>query len=364
MRKIKANMTTLIGLALLGAAVALSAWPENNGGPGKSLDRAQNIRTALVEQSEGTRTIRFAGVTRPADRATIAFAVPGRLASRPVAVGDRARKGATLAVLDNREMNNALTAATAALAELDSRLAQAERDRARVGRLSDAKAATAEELEHAQAAVDSIRAARESLVAQRDEATRLLQEITLTAPFDATVTRVYLEPGEWAAPGLPVVEVSGERGVEIEVELPESVVIGVREGMNVSVELPHLGNRRVIGRVTSLARVAPGAGRLFPAVIQLDGDDPAIRAGLTAEPIFEVEQPSEIVVPLRAVLNPGSSSPFVFQARDGRAHRSPVTLGEIRGDSVVVRGEIQAGEAVIVAGHTLLTDGDAVEELQ
>ena len=35
------------------------------------------------------------------------------------------------------------------------------------------------------------------------------------APFSGTVTAVRLEPGEWAGPGTPILEISGESDLEV-----------------------------------------------------------------------------------------------------------------------------------------------------
>ena len=47
--------------------------------------------------------------------------------------------------------------------------------------------------------------------------------------------------------------------------------------------------------------------------------------------------------------------------RDGRARHVPVEVGDIVGERIEVRGALAAGEPVVVAGHTRLADGDAVE---
>jgi len=356
---IKQHKTAIVGLTFLALAVALSAWPNR----GKERQRTRGpvpVRTARVEARAAKREVRFSGVTRAARRALLAFPQAARLVSRPVEVGDHVARGAALATLDQRGFENAADGAAAALAQAAARLAQAERDLARVERLASLKAATAEELEHVQAASEAARAAHAAAEAQMAEANRAKGEATLHAPFAGTVTAVFLQPGEMAGAGAPVVELSGDGAVELRVEVPESVVGRLAERQPVEAELPFAEHVRVSGRIRSIARAAIGPGRLFPLVVTLE-KAPQLRAGMTAELALEVATDSGLTVPLGAVLNPGSSRPAVFIVREGRARRVPVRVGDLSGERIVVSGKLAEGDVVIVAGHTRLADGDPVE---
>jgi RND family efflux transporter MFP subunit len=351
------KLTVTIGISLLGAALVLAAWPPNQE-PTPEL-RTRTVTVAPVTLLETGRTLRLPGVTRAEKQAKLSFAVPARLLSRPVEVGDEVRSGQVLAQLDDRQLRHALRAAEAVAAELDVRLAQAGRDQARVEQLVTVQAATTEELEKVTALATSLTAARDAAQAELEEARRLLDETRLQAPFAGTVTAVPSEPGEWVSPGRPVIELVGSGPVELEIEVPESAVAGLAVGRPVQVELP-FADRQVSGRLQSVGRVASGPGRLFPVVVAL-ADETIVAAGMTAELLLEVDAAAELAVPLRAILNPGSTSPSLFRARHGLAEQVPVELGRLHGELVVIRGRLEPGDQVVVSGHTALGNGDPVE---
>ncbi len=350
--------TTLVGVTLLATAAVMTAWPEQ---PPREPEPAPALRvvTAPVEATDAGRNVRLAGVTRAADRASLAFTLPARLAERSVEVGDAVVAGQVLARLDDAEVRLAERAAAAALTELEARLEQARRDAGRVERLAAARAATAEEMEQVQAATAALGAARDAAAARADDARRRVVESTLTAPFAGTVVAVHLEPGEWAAPGAPIVELAGRGPLEVVVEAPEAIRARLASGQPVVIRLPFL-DRSVDGRVTAVADAAAGAGGLFPVEVSLGADD-GIVPGLAAEVALALAPRPALTVPLEAVVNPGATSPAVFRIADGHAVRVPVTLGEVVGDRVTVRGELAAGDRVAVAGHTVLASGDRVE---
>lgn len=354
------NITAVwIGAAILGTAVVMAAWP-NRAESDHSAHSPVAVRVAPIELHAGGRQVGFPAVTRSSSRAELSFVVPARIATLPLDAGDRVRKGDVVATLDNQQYRLALQAAEASLAELEARLDQARRDEERIRRLSRARAATDEELEQTSAATRSLSAAKSLLVARRDDAKRVLSETVLRAPFDGTITAVHRQSGEWAAPGARVVELVGDDRLEVEIRVPESTRADLSIGQKVRIALP-LSDRDAAGRVTSVATSAAGAGHLFPVLVTLEDDD-SLAAGMAAEVFLTVDRYPLPIVPLEAVLNPGSSTPSVFRVQKDRVERVSITLGQIHGVGIAVSdGELVPGDLVVVAGHTSLADGDTIE---
>jgi RND family efflux transporter MFP subunit len=352
--------TTILGLTMLGLAIGLWAWT----GPEPAASQRTQIQRVRVAPAEGTavrRTSRFAGVTRAAQRAVLAFPVPARLASRPVEVGQHVDRGQVVASLDSQGFRNARDAAQAS--ELSARvgLSQAERDQQRVERLVASKAATPEELEHVVAAADAARATHGAAAAQLAEARRVLGEASaLRAPYAGTITAVMAQPGEFVGAGTPIAELSGDGTIELKVEVSESVVGSIKPGQPADVVLPLADGAHVAGRIVSVAHAAVGPGRLFPVLVAL-GPNPMLRAGLTAELLVTQGIDGALAVPLSAILDPGASDPALFVLTGDRVARRSVRVADLADGRVVVSGDLKAGEQVVVAGHTRLVDGDRVE---
>lgn len=357
----KQLVTTFIGLLTIGIAVVLGAGTVSQGTePDGTAGAARTIRAEQVELATDAREARLPGVTRSTRRAALSFTIPARVIARPVEAGDVVRAGQIVARLDDAQYALAHRGATAALAELDVRLAQAQRDQARVARLVEANAATSEELEEVSSVTATLTAAREAAASRVDEATRLLNETVLYAPFEGTVTRVSGEPGEWTSPGSTIVEIAGSEGTEVRVEVPESILPLVTPGSAVKVDLPMSG-RDVRGRVVSVARASTGPGSLFPVIVALDSS-PRVAAGLTAEVVLPLHSPPELTVPLAAVIDSGASRPSVFRISNGKVSRIRIEPGRILGDRLTVSSsELVEGDMVAVLGHTALVDGDVVE---
>jgi RND family efflux transporter MFP subunit len=282
------------------------------------------------------------------------------MVERPVEVGDRVAGDDVIARLDVREFDNAVNSARAAVGELKARLAQARRDRQRFERLIKDGAAAVQDFEQASASEEALGASLQAARARLQEARRIRSEADLKAPFSGTITAVRLEPGEWAEPGRPVVELSGDSKFELEVDVPESVIGHVGEDDRVDVILPFVGGKKLKGRITAIAQAALSSGRLFPLVVALD-PVPGLTAGLTAELTLTIRTQPKHLVPVGAILNPGTSRPSLFVVENGRARKVFVAIGSFYGDRVAVYGDLAKGDRVVVSGHTTLSDGKQVE---
>lgn len=321
------------------------------------------VRVAAVERVEGGRTLRLPGVLRAAQRAQPAFLQPGYLAERLVARGDRVTTGQPLATLANPALGPALSAARARVRELDERLVQLEAEYQRMLELNDRGLASADQLDRALAARNSTRAAREQAVAGVAEAREQLGEATLRAPFDAVVGDLLVEPGDFVQPGQPVLVLSGTGALEVEVKLPEGVSSELAAGMPARVRALASGDE-VDATIRELG--VPRDGRLAPAVLELAPVAAGAQQwapGLSVQASLSLSAAPALSVPLSAVVDPGTGRTRVYLVRDGRAVLTPVQVGRPIGARVEVRGELAAGDEVVVAGHQQLLDGDLLRVL-
>lgn len=123
-----------------------------------------------------------------------------------------------------------------------------------------------------------------------------LDRRTLRAPFDGVVVKVVKEPGEWVAPGDPVVEVVGIKRLRVVGSLnagewaPADI-----EGRKVTVEvtLPRGEKVTVHGRITFVSPVVKSRELPVSADIetQAKGGQLLVRAGLPAAMTIHVSQP-------------------------------------------------------------------------
>jgi len=326
--------------------------------PGAVADLS-SVRVAEVQLSEASRRLRLPGVVRARQRAEPAFLSSGYLAERFVVRGEQVTAGQRLASLQNPSLSPALAAAEAAVRELDERLVQLEADLERARELQARDLVPEERLDQALAQRNAAREAREQALARVSEAREQLADALLRAPFDARVADLLVEPGDFVAAGEPVLVLSGDSGLEVELKLPEGIARRLQAGDRAEVRSIASG-RRTEGRVGELG--LPRAGRLAPLVVALvDAAD--WQPGMSVHVMLDYAEDPALTVPVSAIVDPGTGQTRVYKLVRDYVALVPVTAGRLVGNRVEVTGDLAQGDRVVVTGHQQLLDGDPVRIL-
>lgn len=328
-------------------------------GESAPAEHRSTVRVAQATVAEGADTLRLPGVVRAAQRAQPAFLHAGHLVERFVARGEQVLAGQRLASLQNPALAPALAGAEAQVRELDEQLVQLEADYRRARELRERGLGSEEELDRALARLKAARQARARALAGVTEAREQLADAVLRAPFDATVSDLLVEPGDFVRAGQPVLALAGRTGLEVELSLPE----GLRRQLQIGdvVQITALASgQRTAGRIRELGLARDG--RLAPAVVALEDAD-SWEPGVSVQITLSRASASALTVPLAAIVDPGTGRTRVYRVVDNRAVLTRVEAGRLLGARVEVRGELNAGDSVVVAGHQQLLDGDVLEIL-
>lgn len=113
-----------------------------------------------------------------------------------------------------------------------------------------------------------------------------LQGAELCAPFDGVISVVYLRPGEWGAPGAPVVEIIDTTRWYVETRNVSELTIGqVRVGQEAQVQVLALRGEMLRGRVDTISPVAvvQQGDTTYTLMIELEFTDLNLRPGMNAQ---------------------------------------------------------------------------------
>ncbi len=350
---------------LASALLAVLSVSGCRGGGTESGENAENtpvsVRVSAVTGGQMEEIpLRFSGIVRAAQRATLTFQVSGTLKERPVELGQTVKPGDVLARLYNPALEPARDSAAARLEELRTQFEQAQREWERSSRLHQRGVVSEQTLVQIAARRDSLRASMATAEASLAEATRLLEESVLKAPFAGQVEALLVERDEFVGAGQPVMRLSSPLGREVEVRVPAHLLGHVRIGQELPVWLVQDRNREpATGTVVEIAQGSSIRGELHPVLVSLPPN--SLSSGEPVEVGIAPERESAITVPLLAVVR-DSTGTSVFRVQDQVAQRVPVQVDRVIGERVMVHpGALSPGDQVVYAGMTRLVDGDTVE---
>lgn len=337
-------------LFLLASLIACEEPVEADGGPPRGRGAAD---VEVAEATEGALNARFVllGETRALARATLGAGASGEVRDVRVREGDRVRRGELLVGIDPDLARSSLRTAEAARARTLEELAQAEREAERLSGAGDQAVAAVE--------VERARSARESLVAQRASAEAAiagaresLARHRVVAPFDGVISRRAVNPGDWVTAGTAVVELVGDRAVEVLARATPDIGLALEEGHAATLMR---GGERVAANVVGVVRAIDPATRTVQVRLEPVDVPPWLVPGTVVDVEVEIERAGEGVVVPRDALVVGVVESRVVTVVDGVAKLVRVEVLDRGTTHVRVSGEgLVGGSVVAVRGNDRL----------
>jgi membrane fusion protein, multidrug efflux system len=333
-----------IGMGVV-ASLGMAGCARERRGPEGVEPAPTRVATARVSRSEDALPVSIPGIVAAQGRAVLAARVAAAVVELPFREGQSVASGAIVVRLDDQ----ALRSATAA-AESGARAAEAEATRMRA--LLDKGAATRREAELTEAGAA---AARALLAGARDS----LSYAVLRAPFAGRVTARRVHVGDVVSPGMPLVEIEGDQGLEIRATLEARVAAQVRVGQHVAAWVD--GEVAAVDAVIrSLSPAGDPATHRFEVRAELP-EAAGIRSGVFARLLVPAAgHEVRLLVPETAVFRRGGLA-GVFVIEQGRARLRWVAVGEATAGLIEARAGLESGETVAL-DPAALVDGVRVEE--
>jgi RND family efflux transporter MFP subunit len=304
----------------------------------------------------------FLGDVTALQHARLAAGASGEVRRVLVRVGDHVKRGDLLVEVDP---SLATARVRAAAASKEAGAAQLERARRDAERLSGAgpDIAAAAEIEQATSEKKRAAAERERLKAAEAEARAQLGRHRVTAPFDGVVANRNVDPGDWVDPGVEVIELIDDRGIEVLSSIPPEVATFLSVGDKASLELK---GRTTIATIQGIVPALDTQSRTVR--LRLVPDEPMawLLPGAAVDVALTIERSEEgaVVVPRDAIVY-GIASVQVVKSVDGKAEPVPVEILARSQEEVLVRSESLApGDSVVTRGNERIFPGQPLIVLE
>jgi multidrug efflux system membrane fusion protein len=309
------------------------------------------------------------GTVSASNTVSIHSQITGTLQSVNFTEGQEVHKGDTLATIDPRPLQAALTQATAKKAQDQAQLISAQKDLARYTDLAKRDYATQQSLDQQQAKVDQLKGMIEADQGAIENAQTQLSYATITAPFDGRVGFRQLDVGNIIHPtdSQPLTVLTQIRPAIVTFTLPQKNLGDVREAMlrgAVTVfafdqdgrnqlaqgQLLLIDNQ--IDQATSTirlkARFANNDSRLWP------GEFVRIKA--------QVNNMTDVVTIPPVALQRGPEGLYTWVIKpDNTADQRKLDATPLGTDTVIVNKGVEPGERVVVNGQYRLQPGARVQ---
>lgn len=312
------------------------------------------VRTTTLRWHALSQTITAFGIVEPDPTAltTIDATAAAFVRQVEVTLGQPVHRGEPLLVM--RTAPSARARYLSARAEVR----YARRALARARELLKQKLATRAEVDAAENALQKAKAVFAALQELgAGKTTRVIR-----APFTGIVSRLPIKPGDAVKAGTQLLQLARRDRLAIALGVEPEEVRQVRVGMPV-VLTPLFGRQAgVEAKINQVDAVVNPSTRLVDVIVHLrDADAMAFLPGMRVKGTITLSTHHLLAVPRSAILRDEKGA-YLFVVKVDKARRVDVRVGLKGGGLVGVRGDLKAGERVVIEGNYELSNGMPVRQ--
>ena len=284
----------------------------------------------------------YSGTFEPNKETKLSAEIQGKINDVLVDVGTFVTKGQSLIQLDNSLLKLQLQSAEVQVEGLEA-------DVKRFTVLANADAVQGVQLEKAELGLKSAKVQRATLLEQ-------INKTTIKAPFNGVVTAKLTEEGAFAAPGVPLLQITDISVLKFTVNVSENDLSSFQLNQTFSINADAYSDVLLSGKATMIGSKA-NMGSSFPVqFIVSNTSDFKIKSGMFGKVNLKSDnQKSGIIIPSSAIIG-SSSQPQVYKVKNGKAVLHNITIAQkIKNKTVVSKG-LEEGDVIVTNGFINLFD--------
>lgn len=206
----------------------------------------------------------------------------------------------------------------------------------------------------------------QSQVAQAKAQYRLMEkqvsDCRLTAPVSGVIGSDVKQAGESVVPAQPVARILNIDRVKVRVSVPEQELAGIHRGSHATISVTALGNQ--VFHSNQIIKGVEGDLMTHTYTIYALVSNPGhqLLPGMVTNVSFPTSNAdNKITLPVRSVGQSPGGQHFVWTVVNGKAHQQHVSVGEVRGNRLVITDGLKEGDVVITEGYQKVGEGSPVE---
>lgn len=302
-----------------------------------------NVQTIILKLERVKNDNSYTGTFEPNKETKVSADIQGKITSVLVDVGSTVRKGEALVQLEN-------TLLKLQLQTIEIQIEGLEADVKRYTVLANADAIQGVQLEKAVFGLKSVKVQKNTLLEQ-------INKTTILAPFNGIVTGKLTEEGAYAAPGVPLIQITDISLLRFMVNVPENKLYHFKINQLNSISADVYPETLLSGRITMTGSKA-NMGNSFPIQFSVNNtSDLKIKSGMFGKVFLKNEnEEKQIIIPTSSVVGT-KIQPQVYTVKNGKAVLQNIVISDRFQNKATVSSGLIEGDVIIINGFINLFDG-------
>lgn len=306
-------------------------------------EQAINVQADTLQIENVNAEFYYSGTFEPNKETKISAEIQGKINDILVDVGSVVNRGQALIQLDNSLLKLQLQT-------IEVQIEGLEADVNRYTILAKADAIQGVQLEKAELGLKSAKVQRATLLEQ-------INKTTIKAPFTGIVTAKLSEEGAYAAPGVPLLQITDIANLKFTVNVPENELSKFQLNQSYSIISDAHAEISLTGKPTMIGSKA-NMGSSFPVQFTVNNtSDFKIKSGMFGKVNLKNDTQEKGIIILSSAIVGTANQPQVYLIKSGKAVLQNIIISnKIQNKSVVSSG-LKTGDVIVTNGFINLFDG-------
>lgn len=306
-------------------------------------EQAINVQANTLKLESVNNSNSYSGTFEPNKETKVSADIQGKISSVLVDVGSTVRKGQILIQLDNSLLKLQLQSAEIQIEGLET-------DVKRYSVLANANAIQGVQLEKAELGLRSAKVQKATLVEQ-------INKTAITAPFNGIVTAKLTEEGAFAAPGMPLLQITDISLLKFTVNVPGQELNQFKKDQLYSLTADIYPETDLSGKVIMTGSKANMGNSFTVQFLANNTADLIIKSGMFGKVQLKNDTDNKyIIIPASSIIGT-NIQPQVYTVKNGKAILKDITISSRFQNKAVVSAGLIEGDVFITNGFINLFNG-------
>jgi len=313
--------------------------------------------------SKSANTIQVSGTVQSGTTANLSTRIMGFVTKVNVKVGSKVRKGQSLVRINSSDLQAKAGQINANIQKAQVAVQSAKKDFDRYTALFTQESVTQKELDDITSRYEMAKSSEETVRQMKNEINAQFSYTNIKAPFTGIVTGKFVEVGDMANPGIPLVSLESPNNFEVVAMVPESEISNIKKGQKVDVLIKSIGEN-IKGTVSEIGVSAKHTGGQYLVTIKLDKKNKIkLFSGMFTTVKFTFDKAktnqknNKIFIPINSIVEKGSLKGIYTVSNQNKALLRWLRLGKSNGTTVEVLSGLSDGEEYIISAEGKLFNG-------
>ncbi len=334
------------------------------------------VTVSTVQRGNVEQSLTYQGDIQAEIAIKVFSKIPDRIEEFYVDDGDAVKKGQPLAKIYATAIREGMNQAEAGLNALRAQESNLQVEYDRAERLYNEGAMSKQQFETIATQYKAIQAQVRQAEAGLGGAASQYDDATITAPISGIIGKRYMEVGDMASPGIPLVEIVQKDRVIITFDVTEIDLGKIKLGQTAKVTVKSYPDRIFEGTVTEISPILDPMTRMASVEVLVDNKNDLLKPGMFANvTVITGVLEDVIAIPRFATIENTSLKRvagrdevvrkyMVYVVDNGQALQRELKVNYVNHMNIAVDGGVAVGDTLVIEGQNNLRDSVAVAIIQ